>query len=324
MQAQSQVAADQSAVSNAEGNLAKLLSADASSVSSPPSASTGTGNSRSGTGSTTSGSGSSGGTGGAGASGSGASSPGTGLSGPGSTQTGTDGAAQLATDQATIDSAQAALVSDQQSLADAQLTSPIAGTVVSIGISPAQSISAGSTTDTITVINSGGYQVSSSLTPAQVSGAAVGDSVQVTVYGTTGPITGTVSRVGPVSTGSSSDTYPVIVALDPAASSLSAGSTAAVAIDSAQASNALVVPSSAVHTATPGRSYVLVLQAGKEKQARVTVGVVGDTYTQVTSGLTDGETVVLADPSMALPTSNATITGPGFGGGGFPGGTGGR
>ncbi len=240
--------------------------------------------------------------------------------GSGSTQTVTNSATQLATDQAAIDSASAVLVQDQQSLAEAQLTSPIAGTVVAVGVAAGQSVSAGSSTSTITVINSGGYQTTSSLTPAQVNQVAVGDAVQVSVYGTSGTISGTVSRVGPVTVGSSSDTYPVVVALDPAASTLSAGSSAAVNIGVATATNVLVVPTSAVHTSSPGRSYVIVLQAGKDKQTAVSVGVAGATYTQITSGLTQGQTVILADPSQALPSSNTSSTGPAFGGaGGFGG-----
>ena len=338
MNAQSQVSSDQKAVATAETALAKLLSSAASSVANPSSGGAGkSGSSSSGSSSPTGGkstggsnpsggaAGASGGGASASGSGGGGKSPATGASGAGpgsgSTQTVTNSAAQLATDQAAIDSASAVLVQDQQSLAEAQLTSPIAGTVVAIAVAAGQSVSAGSSTSTVTVINSGGYQTTSSLTPAQVNQVAVGDAVQVSVYGTSGTISGTVSRVGPVTVGSSSDTYPVVVALDPAASTMSAGSSAAVNIGVATATNVLVVPTSAVHTSSPGRSYVIVLQSGKDKQTAVSVGVAGATYTQITSGLTAGQTVILADPSQALPSSNTSSTGPAFGGaGGFPGG----
>jgi hypothetical protein len=50
---------------------------------------------------------------------------------------------------------------------------------------------------------------------------------------------------------------------------------------------------------------------------------VGDTYTQVLSGLSDGQSVVLADYAEAVPSSNTDLTnalgGGGFGGGGFGG-----
>lgn len=348
MNAQSQVSSDQTAVSTAETALAKLLAADASSLATPTSPSSGTGKTvgggsggSSGTAAKpTGGSGASSGVGAGSATGGGSSTDatrgaggdssvsggpgGAGGSGvsptSGSSQSVTITASQLAVDQATIDSAEATLVGAQQSLADAQLTSPISGTVASIGLTTGQSLSSGSSSNTITVINSGGYQTVSSLTSTQVSQVSVGDRVHVSVNGTSTSIAGTVSRVGPVVMGSSSDTYPLVVALEPGPPTMSVGSTAALAIDEAQAAGALVVPTSAVHTGSPGRSYVIVLQSGKEKQTRVSVGVVGSVYTQITSGLTEGETVVLADPSLPLPSSTNS-TGPTFGGGGgFPGG----
>jgi RND family efflux transporter MFP subunit len=330
MNAQSQVSTDQKAVSVAETALAKLLASAATSVPNPTSTPGSTGKSGSGSsGSSSTGtsrsSGGSGTSSGAGTSVGGAkpsSTSGAGVSaGSGSGQTVTNSAAQLALDQAAIDSASAVLVQDQWALADARLTSPIAGTVASVGVSAGQSVGAGSTTNTITVINAGGYQTSSSLTSTQASQVSVGDQAQVSVYGTSGSIPGTVSRVGPVSVSSSSDTYPVVVALNIPGSSMAAGSAAAVAIDVAKATDVLVVPTSAVHTTSPGRSYVVVLQAGKEKQTQVSVGVVGDIYTQISSGLSQGETVVLADPSQAVPSSSTNSTNRAFGGaGGFPGG----
>jgi hypothetical protein len=55
----------------------------------------------------------------------------------------------------------------------------------------------------------------------------------------------------------------------------------------------------------------------------IKVGMVGDTYTQVQSGLTLGQSVVLADYALAVPSSNTDTfggLGGGFGGGGFGGG----
>ena len=52
--------------------------------------------------------------------------------------------------------------------------------------------------------------------------------------------------------------------------------------------------------------------------------MVGDTYTQVLSGLSDGQSVVLADYAEAVPSSNTDLTNAlGGGGGAFPGGFGG-
>jgi len=78
------------------------------------------------------------------------------------------------------------------------------------------------------------------------------------------------------------------------------------------------------------RSYVETLTDGTLTRKVIKVGMIGDTYTQVLSGLTPGESVVLADYAEPVPSSNtATLGGAGgfggggaFGGGGFGGGAG--
>jgi hypothetical protein len=54
-----------------------------------------------------------------------------------------------------------------------------------------------------------------------------------------------------------------------------------------------------------GRKLVTVLRAGKAVPTVVTTGSVGDKYTAITSGLSLGQTVVLADLSEPLPAADA-------------------
>ena len=85
---------------------------------------------------------------------------------------------------------------------------------------------------------------------------------------------------------------------------------------------ALAVPTSAVQTVGSG-TYVTLLSNGTLTRKLIKVGMVGDIYTQVLSGLTSGQSVVLADYSEAVPSSNTNTLGGlgGFsGGGGFGGG----
>jgi len=295
--AEQQVSLDQQNVQNAEKTLAGILSSLPTATPNTAKPSTGSTSTKPSTGSNT--------------------------ASPSTSTAATNSAAQLATDQAAIDNDQASLVQAQQSLSDATLTAPISGTVGSLNLSPGQAVTAGSTSSYITVTNAGGYQATASLTTAQVGQVAVGDTASVAVDGSSGTVSGTVTRVGPVTVASSSYTYPMIVSISGTnGGKIAAGSAAQLQVQVASADDTLVVPTSAVHTTAPGRSYVVVLQGGQQVRKTVTTGVAGQLYTQIRSGLSSGTVVVLADPSQAVPSSStntATTFGRGFGGAGFGG-----
>jgi len=119
--------------------------------------------------------------------------------------------------------------------------------------------------------------------------------------------------------------YNVTLALDNLDSRLKAGMTANASVIVSQASNVLTVPNSAIaHVGTA--SFVTVLSSNGKTRTRIPVqtGTVGDSSTEVTSGLVQGEKVVL--PQLTTSTTTGT-TGAGvgrFGGGGVLGGGGGR
>jgi multidrug efflux pump subunit AcrA (membrane-fusion protein) len=267
---------------------------------------------------------------GTGAAGSGSGTTGSGTTGSGSSAD-TDTPEQIASDQADIDTAEANLTGAEQSLDEATLTSPISGTIVSVGIDVGETVSADSATDIITIIGTKSYEVQATLDSSQVPSVKVGQSATVEVDGVDGTLEGTVSQVGPVQSSDSGYDYPVIVALpSSAASTLFTGSTANVDISTGAVSNVVAVPTSAVQT-LGSRSYVLELSKGALTEKVIKIGMVGNTYTQVLSGLTPGQSVVLADYAEAVPSSNTDtvggvgsfLNGGGAGGGGFFGGAGG-
>jgi multidrug efflux pump subunit AcrA (membrane-fusion protein) len=306
------IANDQQKVNADESALAKALTAEQSSL--PTSGSGGSGSSG--------GAGSSGSSGQSSASNAGATgNSGTGTRSGGSTSTATDSAEQIATDQAAIDNAQADLIEAQQALGAAQLTSPIAGTVASVGLTVGDTVTAHSTTSDIVVIGTHSFEVAGTLTSSQVSSVKVGFSADVAVDGTTGSFQGTVSQVGPVQASTSGYSYPVVVVLPASATGLFAGSTADMSIMTQHATDVLAVPTSAVQTEGTS-SFVLQMSSGTPVRKVVKTGIVGGIYTQVLSGLQRGTTVVLANLSTPVPASSTTVTG-GFGGGGGFGGAGG-
>src|SRR5262249_33797879 len=108
--------------------------------------------------------------------------------------------------------------------------------------------------------------------------------------------------------------YGVTVSLTDPPEGLRIGATATVQVTVAQAADALYVPTAAVRTAG-GQSTVTVMDHGKQVSRTVQTGVQGDLGTQITSGLNEGDQVVMA-------TTGGT-NGTGFPSGRFPGGFGG-
>ncbi len=148
----------------------------------------------------------------------------------------------------------------------------------------------------------------------------MGQAAQVAVDGFSSTTKGTVSQVGPVQSSTSGYTYPVVVALPTSVQGLFSGSSASVTIATGLVSDVIAVPTSAVIT-TGAISYVDVLKAGVLSRQVIKTGMVGSVYTQVLTGLHVGQSVVLADLAIPVPSSNTSTLG-GFGGG-FGGGAGG-
>ncbi len=92
------------------------------------------------------------------------------------------------------------------------------------------------------------------------------------------------------------------------------------------AADSLYVPTAAI-TTVGGVSTVKVVANGKTTVTTVTLGVVGDTGTEIKTGLKSGETVVIGTVAKSTSTGTSGGTGTTTGGiagtGGFGGGIGG-
>jgi macrolide-specific efflux system membrane fusion protein len=64
-----------------------------------------------------------------------------------------------------------------------------------------------------------------------------------------------------------------------------------VPIEVGRASNVLAVPNAAVRTDDRGRTYVRARRGGAWQTQPVTTGLRGNHYTEITSGLREGDTV---------------------------------
>jgi multidrug efflux pump subunit AcrA (membrane-fusion protein) len=246
---------------------------------------------------------------------------------------------QLVADEANVAAALADVNAANETLAQATIVSPIAGTVAAVNLSPGTQVSSDSSTANVVIVGRGGYEVTTTVTVADRPKVSVGDAATVTPDGSSAAIPGKVVSIGVATTSSSSTTgsstgsssttsYPVTVGFTSEPAGLRNGASSALTIVVAHSESALTVPTSAVTTIGTGFHTVTMLANGKTSTVSIQIGNVGTDRTAVTSGLTGGQTVVLADLGQAIPSSNATtriggggaFTGGGLGGGGLGGG----
>ncbi len=243
--------------------------------------------------------------------------------------------ATIAQDTAQVTAAQLTVAQDKKALQGTTITAPFSGTIASISGSVGETVSGGSSSggsgssssSSSSSSSASGFIVLDSFTRYQVTAdfpevdavdLAGGQGAVVTLQAVSGvSINAKVTAVSPVPTVVSNVVeYPVTVALENAPSDLRPGETVNVEVIVKEADNALYLPSSAV-TTRGGTSTVTAMVNGKRTTVTVGTGVVGTSDTQITSGLTQGETVVLASTSGS--TSSGFPGGGGFGGGGIAG-----
>lgn len=187
--------------------------------------------------------------------------------------------------------------------------------------SAASSSSSSSSSGFITITNMTGLVVNTSVAEIDVSKVKAGQKATVTLNALPDkPVQATVSSVNLTPTTSGSVvSYGAQLALTDPPDGLRPGQSASVVITVASAENALSVPAAAVTTA--GNTNVVTVQEnGANVTRQVQVGIRGESTVQITSGLTEGENVVLTATSSTGTTGGNGRTGGTGGTGGFPGG----
>ncbi len=250
-----------------------------------------------------------------------ASSTAAGSTSSGSTSSGS--ATSVADAQRGVADAEAEVAAAEQALDQATLASPLVGVVQAVTVTPGASVSATSTTATIVVAGTDQLEATTLVPIDDIADVRVGQAASVVPDGRTEPIAAKVASiaVSPTTRGSTT-AYRVFLRFDQPVTDLGNGSTATATIVTASVADALAVPTSAV--TTDGTSHsVSVIEGGSVRATRVQVGATGGEWTEITSGLSEDQTVALADLGQVLPSSatdaaNASRTGVG-GSNGFPG-----
>ncbi|MEV0143649.1 MULTISPECIES: biotin/lipoyl-binding protein [unclassified Nonomuraea] len=163
-------------------------------------------------------------------------------------------------------------------------------------------------------------QLVGSFTESDAGKLKVGQSATVTFDALPGvTATGKVSQIQPAAATSNNVVqYPVTITFGSVPAQVRLGQTATVEVVVGSAENAVTVPTAAIST-SGGQSTVTLLKNGGQVRTPVQVGVRGTATSEITSGVSEGDVVVL--PSVSTGTGTGTGQQRGFGGG-FPGGGG--
>ncbi len=224
--------------------------------------------------------------------------------------------------------AKANLANAQTTLAGTRLFSPVSATVA--GVANEVGVNAGSTTagssgatGFIVLTQLSGLQVKAAFAEADVVSLQVGQAATFTFDAIPNATAqGTVLSIAPLSNASSGSvtTYNVTFSLDSAPAEVKPGMTAQVSVVTAQAQGVLAVTSTAL--TQRGGTYYVTMKPAKVGVAgvrkAVTIGLKGDSSTQILSGLKAGDQVELRTTTSSSSTANN-----GFPGGGVPGAGGG-
>ena len=150
-------------------------------------------------------------------------------------------------------------------------------------------------------------QVTSQVAEADAGKVKVGQKATVTFSAADVTVNGTVTGLDVEDTVTNNVVeYGVTVSLVDPPTSLKLGQTASVSITTGTKSDVLSVPTSAV-TTVGTRHSVTVRKNGKDSVVQIQTGLTGDSTTEVTSGLSEGDVVVIPTSSGGTGASPSPV-----------------
>ncbi|ERK69738.1 efflux RND transporter periplasmic adaptor subunit [Leifsonia aquatica] len=169
----------------------------------------------------------------------------------------------------------------------------------------------GSSTSTstaqFTIVGTGSWEVDLTVSASDLKSIAKNDQVELSTSDNDS-FFGTVTSIGQLpSTTSGSAAYPVVVSVTGSPENLYDGVSVTAAIVYERRTDVLTVPSAAITTAN-GKSTVTKVVDGKNVTTDVTVGETSGTVTEITKGLSSGDSVLVTvfTPGSGAGTGGST------------------
>ncbi|MDE1924924.1 MAG: efflux RND transporter periplasmic adaptor subunit [Patescibacteria group bacterium] len=206
-------------------------------------------------------------------------------------QAGSTGAS-VAAQQAKVAQAQANVAAIQAQIAQMSLVAPVSGTVTQVNGDVGETVSPA--TIVVSIIPNAKLQTNVNLSEDNVANVKVGNPVTISLDAFPGmQWQGTVAKVDPAQTIIGGAVYyKTTVVFNQSDARIKSGMTANVLIQTGAASSTLLVPASAIQT-NGMSTHVQLDQNGKITNQNVTTGLKSqDGMVEITSGLSEGESVV--------------------------------
>ena len=196
------------------------------------------------------------------------------------------------TAQQRVNQATVTLENAQQALDGATIAAPIAGKILAVSGKVGSQVSAGSTFVTLADVYD--MQISADFPEADADRLAVKQAATATLADRPGAtFKATVVQVDPVGTSDGTMVrYGAVLSFVDPPKALLVGQSANVVVTTGSVANTLRVPSTAVHDVAGTTGTVRKSAGDATTQLKVGVGLIGDQYTQITSGLVPGDVVV--------------------------------
>jgi len=194
------------------------------------------------------------------------------------------------TGQQRVTSAELALAEAKDQLVGTKIKAPIAGKVLAVAGAVGAAVGAGSTF--VSLADVAGMQVAADFPEADAGHLTVGLSASVTLANRPGEeFAARVVRVSPVGVADGNMVrYGAVLAFEEVPAELLVGQSAGVRVKTSEVTGVLRVPTTAVRAG----GTVVVRTAAGDQSRPVEVGVRGDQYTEIKSGLIEGDEIVIA------------------------------
>jgi multidrug efflux pump subunit AcrA (membrane-fusion protein) len=242
---------------------------------------------------------------------------------------------EIAQAQATVDSAQVDVDTARRAVDETALKAPQAGVVLAVngevgeftsgqgsddsgsdggdsggdgggdGDSAASDAATSAGDGFVVIANVSALAVTAEIPEADAAELELGQQATIAFPATGTTAAGTVTRKDPQSTVSNDVVlYPVTISLETAPPGVGVGATANLSVTTGTATGVLRAPTQAI-TTTGNRSTVTVRRNGVDTVVPVRIGVSGPAETEIVSGVSEGDVLVLPSPTAAGGGSGA-------------------